>query len=125
MVVAQASSRLSAWTVCLARSLLRRWADHMAAVQPGSPYFDGLGLGTPDEQITTLVDSTAHLPARLAAIPEHRSQTSPFAALPDGLSHDFLAVDRLRRVLPPGGPVEHELLPDLRRVNGGEGGAPP
>jgi len=125
----------SSWPVprvylqCLARSLLRRWADHMATVQPDSPYLDvdGLGLGTPDEQITTVIDSTAHLPARLAAISEHRSQTSPFAALPDDVSHDFLAVDRLRRVLPPwpGGAVEHEMLPDSRRVNGGDGEAPP
>jgi hypothetical protein len=36
---------------------------------------------------------------------------------------DFLAVV----VLPPwpGGAVEHELLPDSRRVNAGDGGAPP
>lgn len=112
----------SSWSVervyqqCLARSLLRRWADHMVAIKPDSPYLDvdGLGLGTPDEQITTVVDATAHLPARLAAIAEHRSQTSPFAALPDDLAREFLSVDRLRRVRPPwpGGPVEHDLLPD-------------
>lgn len=99
---------------CLARSALRRWADHMRDVNPASPYLDveELGLGTPDEEITTVIDTSAHLQARWKAIRTHASQTSPFEALADDVAPLFLEVDRLRRVVPSwdGGPTETALF---------------
>lgn len=99
---------------CLARSAMRRWADHMRDVNPASPYLDveELGLGTPDEDITTVIDTAAHLDTRWTAIRAHASQTSPFAALPPDVAALFLAVDRLVRVVPPwdGGPIETRIF---------------
>lgn len=87
---------------CLPRSLLQRWAAHMRLLSPESPYVDvdAAGLGTPDEQITTIIDTASHLEARRAAIARHASQASPFAALPAELADAFLAADHLRRVMP-------------------------
>lgn len=98
---------------CLTRSLLRRWAEHTRVTNPDSPYIDvdELGLGTPDEDITTVLDTAAHLDKRRRAIATHASQTSPFAGLPAQLERDFLAVDHLQRVVPPpGGAIEHSLF---------------
>ena len=87
----------AAYLWCLARSSMKRWADHSAA--DGDNAYLSLGeLGTPDEDITTLVDVTAHLPKRWEAIRAHASQASPYDDLPDDLQHEFLATDRLRLV---------------------------
>lgn len=100
-------------------------ALEVAAHRPGATYlfclarslmteFTGVeGLGTPDEEVTTLVDVADLLDLRWRAIRTHASQVPPFDAMDDVLQHGFLAVDRLRRVDPPwpGGPVERTWLP--------------
>ncbi len=114
------------YLACLPRSLMRRWAAHMQAVRPDMPHLDAdvAALGTPDEQITTVIDAARHLPVRERAIALHASQTSPFEGLPADLRRAFLADVHLRRVMPvwAGGEPEtslfdsHPLLPreDLR-----------
>jgi N-acetyl-1-D-myo-inositol-2-amino-2-deoxy-alpha-D-glucopyranoside deacetylase len=73
---------------------------------------DVAALGTPDEEITTVIDVAEHLAARERAMALHASQTSPFEGLPDDLRRAFLATDHLRRVLPPwpGGSLETSLF---------------
>lgn len=105
---------ISRWPVgrtylhCLLRSLLQRWLDEAARHRPDTEYLSTPTLGTPDEQITTVIDTASHRSAREAAIALHASQTSPFEGMPDDLRRDFLTTDHMRRVLPPwkGGPVE-------------------
>jgi N-acetyl-1-D-myo-inositol-2-amino-2-deoxy-alpha-D-glucopyranoside deacetylase len=82
---------------CLARSSMGRWADHHRA-DGDNPYLVPGELGTPDDDITTVIDVTAHLPKRWEAIRAHASQTSPYDSLPDDLQREFLATDRLRLV---------------------------
>lgn len=102
---------------CLPRSLLRRWADQQRVRQPDSPYLDvdAVELGTPEEHLTTIIDTSEHLDARRTAIGCHRSQTSPYRALPDDLEHAFLTQDHLIRTRPSwtGGELEREILPGL------------
>ena len=85
---------------CLPRSLLADFA--------GVP-----GLGTPDDDITTVVDVRAHLELRWKAIRTHASQLPPYDAMPPALAHAFLATDRLLRVTPEweGGDVERDWIP--------------
>lgn len=83
---------------CLARSSMARWADHMRAIGGGDSYVSLADLGTPDSDITTVIDATAQLPVRWAAIRAHASQTSPYDDLPADLQHELLALDRLRLV---------------------------
>jgi N-acetyl-1-D-myo-inositol-2-amino-2-deoxy-alpha-D-glucopyranoside deacetylase len=70
-------------------------------------------VGTPDEEITTVIDTSAHLERRRRAIRMHASQVSPYEAMTPELQLAFLGTDRLVRVDPAwdGGPLEHELLP--------------
>jgi LmbE family N-acetylglucosaminyl deacetylase len=99
---------------CLPRSLMRAWVEHMRVERPDMAHLDADadGLGTPDEDITTTLDATAHLPAREEAIAAHSSQTSPFEGLPTELRRAFLGADHLKRVRPAwtGGPPEDTLL---------------
>ncbi|GAA4897170.1 PIG-L family deacetylase [Tessaracoccus lubricantis] len=84
---------------CLPRSLMHRWLRH-ANPEMASPYAVLPDIGTPDEDVTTVLDTTRYYDARRAAIALHRSQHSPFDGLPDDLARRFLAEEHLRRVIP-------------------------
>jgi LmbE family N-acetylglucosaminyl deacetylase len=102
------------YLACLPRSLMRRWVDHVRVERPDMEHLnaDTAGLGTPDEELTTVLDATEHLPARERAIAAHVSQTSPFEGLPAELRRAFLDTVHLRRVHPDwsGGPPETRLF---------------
>jgi N-acetyl-1-D-myo-inositol-2-amino-2-deoxy-alpha-D-glucopyranoside deacetylase len=85
---------------CLPNSLMRRWLDEMRSLRPGTAYhsLDAADLGRDDADITDVVDASAVLAQREAAMAEHRSQASPFDGLSDELRHAFLTVDHLVRV---------------------------
>ena len=104
---------------CVVRSLLTRWLDAMRAAAPdrGHLQLDPAELGRPDEDVTTVVDVSAHLDRRRHAIALHASQRSPYADMPDDLVDAFLRYDRFVRVLPPwsGGPIEASLTVRDRR----------
>ena len=89
---------------CLPNSLLRRWLDEMRAVRPDTAYhsLDPATLGRDDAEVTDVLDTTAVLDRREAAIAEHRSQVSPFEGLSDDLRRAFLTSDHLARVEVPG-----------------------
>ena len=72
-------------------------------------------LGTPDDDITTVVDVEALLDQRWQAMRAHRSQVPPYAAMDPDLQLAFLGRDRLRHVRPVGaaGPVEDEWIPRI------------
>ncbi len=105
-----------------------RAAYDVARHRPGALYLFCLGraamteftgvdtLGTPDEDVTTLVDVADLLELRWAAIRAHASQVPPFDAMDEALQREFLAVDRLLRLQPPwpGGPVETDWTPARR-----------
>ncbi len=99
---------------CLPRSLMRRWVQAMRVQRPDMEHLDAdvAAIGTPDEEITTVIDAAAHLPARERAMAVHASQTSPYDGLPEDLRRAFLSDVHLRRVLPewPGGPAETALF---------------
>ena len=67
-------------------------------------------LGTPDDEITTVIDTSAHLDVRWRAMRAHASQSPPYDTMDPDLQRRFLGKDRLVQVDPPwsGGPVERE-----------------
>lgn len=97
---------------CLATSIMKRWIAHLTATNPDAGHLTIDVPGTPDELITTSIDTAAHLAVRERAMAAHASQSSPYDGLPDDLRRDTLTVDRLRRLVPPwtGGPVERDLV---------------
>jgi N-acetyl-1-D-myo-inositol-2-amino-2-deoxy-alpha-D-glucopyranoside deacetylase len=84
--VANPPARTYLW--CLPRSLL-------------APFLGAADAGTPDDDITTIVDVRARLDERWAAMRAHASQKPPYEMMPPDLADAFLATDRLRRVEPP------------------------
>ena len=113
VMAAQQCGVAACYLVCLPRSLMQRWVDHMRSERPDIAHLDPeiAAIGTPDAQLTTRIDTVEHLADRERAIAGHASQTSPFAGLPDELRRAFLDTVYLQRVLPPWehGPVETEL----------------
>jgi N-acetyl-1-D-myo-inositol-2-amino-2-deoxy-alpha-D-glucopyranoside deacetylase len=99
VTVAVADDRgLPVYLQCLPRSTMRRWAEHMATVDPELAYLRLGELGTPDEEISVVLDTTVHLEQRWRAIRTHRSQGSPFDGLPDDLARAFLTREHLLAV---------------------------
>ena len=97
---------------CLPQQLMRKWVEALVREQPDSEHL-GLGdLGTPEDKITTVIDTTEFLELREQAIAVHRSQTSPYEVMPAGLRREFLTAERLQRVHPDwdGGPVETDIF---------------
>ncbi len=97
VAVDAAATTPALYLVCLARSSMQRWAEHMSAIGGGEAYV-GHELGTPDDEITTFVDVAAELDVRWEAIRAHVSQASPYDELPPELQREFLATDRLQLV---------------------------
>jgi LmbE family N-acetylglucosaminyl deacetylase len=88
---------------CLARSLMDRWVEHMSSAQPELVYLREVELGTPDDEITLVIETTAHYDARERAIAAHASQSSPYDGLPGDLRRAFLTREHLIRVEPTPG----------------------
>lgn len=92
---------------------MRRWIDELKRRNPEAAHLELGELGTPDDQITTLLDTSNLLDLRERAMAVHASQTPPYDVMPSDLRRDFLATDALRRVHPPwrdGAPLEHRLF---------------
>jgi LmbE family N-acetylglucosaminyl deacetylase len=109
-----AGSGMRLYVQALPRSLMHDWVRHHAGDDGAAVYVELPELGTPDEQITTVVDTSEHYQQRQAAIRLHASQASPFDGLPAQLHRAFLATDHLVRVNPPwaGGEVEQDIWDD-------------
>jgi LmbE family N-acetylglucosaminyl deacetylase len=86
---------------CVPRTLIQLWLDEEARQNPSSPYLDIGDIGTPDELITAVLDSSAYLADRERAIAVHASQVSPFESLSPDVRRLALSTDHVRRVLPP------------------------
>jgi N-acetyl-1-D-myo-inositol-2-amino-2-deoxy-alpha-D-glucopyranoside deacetylase len=76
--------------------------DGLARLRAADTTFEAVGsmaelpFGIPDDQVTTSVDATDHLPAKVAAMRAHRTQISvdpPFYALSDGIGQLILGVE--------------------------------
>jgi LmbE family N-acetylglucosaminyl deacetylase len=80
---------------CLSRSVMGQWAQYMSQEHSDSVYLTLGELGTPDSEITHVVDTSEFLQQRWTAIHAHRSQTSPFEGLPEDLARAFLCREHL------------------------------
>jgi len=86
---------------CVPRTWIRSWLEEQARTKPDSPYLELGDLGTPEELITGVIDTTEHFTARERAIAAHASQVSPFAMMADEVRRQVLTTEHLRRVVPP------------------------
>ncbi|MGH8962588.1 MAG: PIG-L deacetylase family protein [Jatrophihabitantaceae bacterium] len=92
------AARLYLW--CLPNDLMKRWAAEMASLRPDTAHLalEIAELGTSPDDITTVLDTSAHLATRWRAIAAHASQTSPYDGLSPELAEAFLSTDHLIRL---------------------------
>ena len=97
---ARTGPRTRLYEHCLPNSLMRRWLDETSALRGDDAYheLDPAAFGRPDAEVTDVLDTSHVLECREAAMAEHRSQTSPFDGLSDGLRRAFLTRDHLAAV---------------------------
>ncbi len=83
-------------------TIIEQTRDRPAGSRPGGTDFssvesvDELPFGTADENVTTEIDATAYLDAKLAAMRAHATQISvdsPFFALSDGVGQRALGIE--------------------------------
>jgi hypothetical protein len=72
-----------------------RWVEHMTEARPEMAHLKYAELGTPDDQIAVVLDTSGYLTTREQAIAVHRSQTSPYEGRPEELRRDFLTHEYL------------------------------
>jgi LmbE family N-acetylglucosaminyl deacetylase len=101
---------------CLPQALMSKWVEALRAEDPDSNYVHLEQLGTPDERITTVIDTSDLLAVREEAMALHRSQTSPYDVMDPDLRCEFLGAERLTRIQPAwtGGERETEIFPTVR-----------
>jgi N-acetyl-1-D-myo-inositol-2-amino-2-deoxy-alpha-D-glucopyranoside deacetylase len=80
-------------------------------------------LGTPEEQITTVVDVSNHYDRKLAVIAAHRTQIGPggpWSDLPPETVRSYLSVERFSLIDGPGGDPLAEFLsaPESEAIHG-------
>ncbi len=100
------------WTA-VPKSALQAGIDELKAAGQ-SDFFgvdsaDDLPFGIPDEQVTTEVDASAHLDAKVAAMRAHRTQIAvdgPFFALSNNIGQRAFGVEHYVLARGPRGPAE-------------------
>lgn len=96
-VTVAAERGVPAYLQALPRSLMDRWVAHMVTARPEMEHLRYAELGTPDADISVVVDTADHLEVRERAIAVHATQTSPYDGLPDDLRRAFLTREHLVR----------------------------
>ncbi len=98
----------------------RVWAGHQAMMAAGmpSPFGDAeisgpedLPFGTPDELVTTSIDTVGFLEQKQAAMAAHRSQIGPdsfFLNIPPEMAGGMFGLEQFVRLTPPGGARDGE-----------------
>ena len=103
-------------------SVLRAGYDALRELGDAAPFGiadpDELTFGTPDEQVTTVIDGREQLPAKLAAMRAHRTQISvdgPFFALSNNIGQGAFGMEyyRLARGVAPTDGPETDLFQNL------------
>jgi N-acetyl-1-D-myo-inositol-2-amino-2-deoxy-alpha-D-glucopyranoside deacetylase len=95
-------------------SFIQAMIDHFRAIGDESGFIppdvtkaEDMGIGTPDDVVTTQIDAREFLPKKLAAMRAHRTQidvNGPFFALADGVGQQAFGVEHYILVRGPRGP---------------------
>ena len=99
------------------RSMFRAFQEAVKAAGGDSDFadMDPDKLGTPDEEITTVLDVSSYGLQKEGAAKCHRTQIQgePFSWLPETLKVRFLSTEHLVRAEPPFAPGPHAIEADL------------
>jgi LmbE family N-acetylglucosaminyl deacetylase len=107
------------------RSAFRRMWQEMLDLGISPPFasLDIESLGTPDEEVTTVVDVTARVDTKIASLNCHRTQldpNGPFAQLPEEKNREYMSVEYFTLVAPSTGEHQREMPDDILKTLAGE-----
>jgi len=105
------ASGQQAWTpsclyhVCFPRSAFRRMWQDMRAMGISPPFAseEFEALGTPDDEVTTVIDVTSDVETKIASLACHRTQITangPFSQLPREMLHDIMRTEYFSLISP-------------------------
>ena len=101
--------------VCFPRSFFRRMWRYLreAGIRPPFASEEVEALGTPDDEVTTVLDVAPYVAAKIASLNCHRTQLDPqgpFHKLPTQRLHDKMRTEYFTLALPGGAGADADLL---------------
>ena len=101
--------------VCFPRSFFRRMWEYLreAGIRPPFASDEVEALGTPDEEVTTVLDVEPYLATKIASLNCHRTQIDPqgpFHKLPTHRLHDMMRKEYFTLALPNDAGADADLL---------------
>ena len=104
--------------VCFPRSFFRRMWQYLreAGIRPPFASEEVEALGTPDDEVTTVLDVSPFVAAKIASLNCHRTQLDPqgpFHKLPPHRLHDMMRTEYFTLALPGGAGADADLLGSL------------
>ena len=108
--------------VCFPRSNFQRMWRKMVEMDITPPFAsrDVDLVGTPDDEVTTVLDVMRYVDIKIASLNCHRTQidpNGPFAQLPAEMTRDIMGKEYYALALPEGTPKGEDLLGNLRGVS--------
>ena len=104
--------------VCFPRSNFQRMWRKMVEMDISPPFAsqDIDLVGTPDEEVTTVLDISPHVDTKIESLNCHRTQidpNGPFAQLPQEMMREIMGTEYYTLVFPEGASSEEDLLGSL------------
>ena len=115
------SSRLL-YYVCFPRSNFQRMWRMMEEMDITPPFAsrDIDKLGTPDEEVTTVIDVRPYVDTKIASLNCHRTQidpNGPFSQLPEAMTREIMGTEYYALIMPEGPEGEEDVLGGLQLEN--------
>ena len=104
--------------VCFPRSSFQRMWRKMVEMDISPPFAsqDIDKVGTPDDEVTTVLDISKYVDTKIDSLNCHRTQINPdgpFALLPQEMMREIMGTEYYTLVFPPDAPSEVDLLARL------------
>jgi N-acetyl-1-D-myo-inositol-2-amino-2-deoxy-alpha-D-glucopyranoside deacetylase len=105
--------------VCFPRSNFQRMWHKMVEMDITPPFAsqDIDSVGTPDEEVTTVLDISSYVDTKIDSLNCHRTQidaNGPFAQLPQDMTREIMATEYYMLVFPEGTAPRNDLLGSLQ-----------
>ena len=103
--------------VCFPRSFFQRMWNKMMELDLRPPFSadDTDALGTPDEEVTTIIDVSSHVAIKKESLERHRTQIErdgPFSRLPDDFMNEAMSTEFFQ-MAPSNTPGARDILASL------------
>jgi LmbE family N-acetylglucosaminyl deacetylase len=117
----QDTARACLYYVCFPRSSFQRMWQKMVEMDISPPFAsqDIDKVGTPDEEVTTVLDISSYVDVKIESLNRHQTQINPdgpFAQLPQEMMREIMGTEYYTLVFPEGATAEKDLLGSLQPI---------